>query len=47
MCSSGLDVKTLSEILGHQNANITLQLYAHSLMEHKIEMMNKVGKLLN
>ena len=43
----GMDVKTLSEIMGHQNANITLQLYAHSLMEHKIEMMNKVGKLLN
>lgn len=42
----GMDVKTLSEILGHQNAAITLNRYAHSLMEHKQEMMNKLGKLL-
>lgn len=42
----GMDVKTLSEILGHKNASITLYRYVHSLMEHKQEMMNKVGKLL-
>jgi len=42
----GMDVKTLSEILGHKNANITLNRYAHSLMDHKRLMMNKVGKLL-
>lgn len=42
----GMDVKTLSEILGHQNPMITLTRYAHSLMEHKAEMMNKVGRLL-
>lgn len=42
----GMDVKTLSEILGHKNASITLNRYVHSLMEHKQEMMNKVGKLL-
>lgn len=42
----GMDVKTLSEILGHKNASITLNRYVHSLMEHKKEMMNKVGKLL-
>lgn len=41
----GMDVKTLSEILGHKNAAITLNRYAHSLIEHKREMMNKVGKL--
>ncbi len=41
-----MDVKTLSEILGHKNASITLNRYVHSLMEHKQEMMNKVGKLL-
>lgn len=43
----GMDVKTLSEILGHQNPTVTLQRYAHSLMEHKTEMMNKVGRLLS
>ncbi len=42
----GIDVKTLSEILGHQNANITLNRYAHSLWEHKIDMMNKLSNLL-
>ena len=38
----GLDVKTLSEILGHKNPNITLNRYAHSLLEHKIYFMNKL-----
>lgn len=42
----GMDVKTLSEILGHRDPSITLRRYAHSLLEHKTEMMNKVGKLL-
>lgn len=31
----GVDIKTLSEILGHSNVNITLNVYAHSLMEQK------------
>ena len=42
----GMDVKSLSEILGHKNATITLNRYAHSLWEHKAEMMNKLSKLL-
>ena len=42
----GMDVKTLSEILGHKNPTITLNRYAHSLIEHKKEMMNRLGKLL-
>ena len=42
----GMDVKTLSEILGHKNAAITLNRYVHSLLEHKKEMMDKVGNLL-
>ena len=42
----GMDVKTLSEILGHKNPTITLNRYAHSLLEHKSAMMNKLGKLL-
>lgn len=40
----GMNVKTLSEILGHKNATVTLNRYAHSMMEHKKEMMNKLGK---
>lgn len=42
----GMDVKTLSEILGHKNATITLNRYAHSMLEHKQDMMNRLGKLL-
>lgn len=42
----GMDVKTLSEILGHRSPTITLSRYAHSLMEHKCAMMNKLGKNL-
>ena len=41
----GMDVRTLSEILGHRNPTVTLSRYAHSLLEHKTEMMNKVGRL--
>lgn len=41
----GMDVKTLAEILGHSNPTVTLKRYAHSMLEHKTEMMNKVGKL--
>ena len=39
----GMDVKTLSEILGHKNPTVTLNHYVHSLMEHKQEdMMNRL-----
>ena len=43
----GMDVKTLSEILGHKNPTVTLKRYAHSMLEHKAEMMNRIGKLLS
>lgn len=42
----GMDVKTLSEILGHKNPAVTLNRYVHSLMPHKHEMMNRLGKML-
>ena len=42
----GMDVKTLSELMGHKNPTVTLNRYAHSLMEHKQDMMNRLGKLL-
>lgn len=42
----GVDVKTLSETLGHKNASITLNRYVHSFMDHKHSMMDKVGKFL-
>ena len=42
----GVDVKTLSELLGHKNPTVTLNRYVHSLMDHKRSMMNRLGKLL-
>lgn len=42
----GMDVKSLSEILGHKDPTITLKRYVHSLMEHKREYMNRLGKML-
>lgn len=36
------DVKTLSEILGHANANVTMRVYVHSSMERKAECMNRL-----
>ncbi len=43
---NGIDIKTLSEIMGHQNASITLNRYAHSMAETKIQMMNKMERIL-
>lgn len=42
----GMDVKTLSELLGHKNPTVTLVRYAHSLMDHKRNMMDRLGELL-
>lgn len=39
---SGMDDRTLSEILGHANVNITLNRYVHPHLKIKHEMMNKV-----
>ena len=43
----GMDVKTLSEILGHANSAITLSRYVHSMIEYKVEMINKMEKIFN
>lgn len=42
----GMDVKTLSEVLGHKNPTITLNRYVHSMLDYKKAMMNAVGKSL-
>ncbi|BAL01122.1 putative site-specific recombinase [Oscillibacter valericigenes Sjm18-20] len=41
----GIDIKTLSEILGHSNVSTTLNIYAHSLMEQKKIAMNRFNEL--
>lgn len=39
----GFDIKTLSEILGHANVNITLNRYVHSSYELKCNNMSKLA----
>jgi len=39
------DVKTLSEILGHASAKMTLDKYGHSQMEHKRAAMQSLDRL--
>jgi integrase len=41
----GVDIKTLSEILGHSNVTITLNIYAHSLMEQKKAAIEKLNMM--
>lgn len=41
----GVDIKTLSEILGHSNVSITLNIYAHSLLEQKKIAINKFNTM--
>lgn len=42
----GFDIKTLSEILGHSNINITLNRYVHPSFDLKKQNMNKINKLI-
>ena len=39
-----IDVKSLSEMLGHSSVSITLELYVHSTLEFKINQVNKLQK---
>lgn len=43
----GFDVKTLSELLGHSNVNITLNRYVHPSFELKRESMQRLSQLLS
>ena len=43
---SGMDMKTLSELMGHSDVAVTMKVYAHSLSKHKFDMMNMLGKNL-
>ena len=39
---AGVDIKSLSEMLGHANVNITLNRYVHSSLEQKRKGMKKL-----
>lgn len=40
----GVDIKTLSELMGHKSPIITMNRYVHSLMETKRKAMNSLAK---
>lgn len=40
----GIDIKTLSELLGHSNPTITISRYVHSNMEQKRKAVNKISQ---
>ena len=42
---AGVDIKVLSEILGHANVNITLNRYVHPTMKFKHDSINKLSEL--
>lgn len=39
----GVDVKTISQLLGHSNVNITLNRYVHPAFEHQRECLEKLS----
>lgn len=41
----GVDIKTLSEILGHANVSTTLNIYAHSLYEQKKNAIDRLNNM--
>ena len=43
----GMDIKTLSELMGHANVSITLNRYAHCQMEQKRKAINHLSKMNN
>ena len=43
----GFDIKSLSEILGHANVNITLNRYVHPSMDLKQKNMEKLSDLFS
>lgn len=43
---AGVDIKSLSEMLGHSSVSITLNRYVHSSFEQKRESMNKLERYI-
>ena len=41
----GMDVVTLSRLLGHANPSITMDKYGHALEDHKRSSVQKLGQI--
>lgn len=42
----GMDIRTVADIMGHKNVSVTLNRYAHCMLDHKMEMMHKLPRVL-
>ena len=47
MIEQGVDVKTLSELMGHSDVSITLNRYVHTSNESKRYAIEKISKLIS
>ena len=43
---AGVDIKSLSEIMGHANTSITLNTYVHSSLDMKKQQIEKLAMLV-
>lgn len=47
LCGSKIDIKTLSEILGHSSVTITMNRYVHPSLELKRETMEQLADFIS
>lgn len=44
LLENGVDIKTISELMGHSSPTITLNRYVHTNMQNKLKAMQKISK---
>ena len=45
MLNNGIDVKIVSELLGHSNVSVTYNIYIHTIQSQKIKAINIIDIL--
>ena len=46
MANAGMDIKALQYVMGHSDASITLNVYAHASYDHAAEQMTRLVDFL-
>jgi len=47
LIKSGVDIKTVQEVLGHSSASITLDIYGHAFKVTKAGAMKRLGDMID